>query len=307
MKETNMKVSVIIPCYNSEHHISRAIDSVLNQTCKKWELILVNNNSTDNTQLILEQYKKKYPDKIQILQELKKGAPAARNTGLTKADAKWIQFLDSDDELPANKIERQLLIGEKYNTDIVVGRYIRIVNISKYIFKLKFKPIPQVWEGLIKTRLGITSANLWRKQAILEVNGWDENLTSTQEYDLLFRMLSNGAQLEVDHSSIPTNVYCVTDSITRSDDSAKNIDQFNAFVDLRYRVKEYLIENKLYTDKLESLINSEIYNCYLYKKKYLPLEMQIEIEALKVPALNKLKADTIYRIKELTKKIITRK
>ena len=90
-------VSVVIPCYNCESFVSRAIESVLHQKYTDWELILVNNNSKDNTQKVLDDYQKKYPDKIRTFVEMKKGGGAARNKGLSEAKGEWIEFLDADD------------------------------------------------------------------------------------------------------------------------------------------------------------------------------------------------------------------
>ena len=73
-------ISIIIPCYNCEKYLHRAIESVFSQTYSDYEIILVNNNSTDNTINIINEYKKKYPDIIKVLHENKVGAPAARNS-----------------------------------------------------------------------------------------------------------------------------------------------------------------------------------------------------------------------------------
>src|SRR5436190_23584848 len=101
-------VSVIIPCYNCEKYITRAIESVLLQTHVNYEIIVVNNNSTDNTVNILNTYVSRHPHLIRLFHEYKKGAPAARNKGLYEANGEWIQYLDADDELMPDKLERQL-------------------------------------------------------------------------------------------------------------------------------------------------------------------------------------------------------
>ena len=91
-------ISVIIPCFNSEEYITRAIESILKQSYTNYEIILVNNNSTDNTYNILQEYAKKKAGLVNVFNEYKKGAPAARNKGLSEAKGEWIQFLDADDE-----------------------------------------------------------------------------------------------------------------------------------------------------------------------------------------------------------------
>ncbi|WP_221391332.1 glycosyltransferase family 2 protein [Dyadobacter sp. NIV53] len=116
-------VSIVIPCYNCESFVSRAIESVLNQHYTDWELILVNNNSKDKTQKVLDDYQKKYADKIRTYMELKKGGGAARNKGLSEAKGEWIEFLDADDELLPDKLERQLELLKEHNAHLVSSSF----------------------------------------------------------------------------------------------------------------------------------------------------------------------------------------
>lgn len=98
------KISIIMPIYNGERFLKRAIDSVLAQTYKDFELICIDDGSTDNSLLLLEEYQ----NKIQIIPCTHKGAPAARNKGLAIAKGQYITFLDSDDELLPNSLALQL-------------------------------------------------------------------------------------------------------------------------------------------------------------------------------------------------------
>lgn len=111
MFNENPKVSVIIPTYNREHLISRSIESVLNQTYKDFEVIIVDDASTDNTEELIT---KKYPDVIYIKHDINRGAAAARNTGLNVVRGKYIAFHDSDDEWLPEKLEKQMVIFEKF-------------------------------------------------------------------------------------------------------------------------------------------------------------------------------------------------
>src|SRR4051794_32661932 len=113
--------SVIIPCYNGEKFIKRAIESVLKQSFTDYELILVDNNSTDSTLSIMYDYAKKYPAIISVYIEYKKGASAARNKGLYHAKGEWLQFLDSDDELLPDKLTYQIKIATDAEADVVAA------------------------------------------------------------------------------------------------------------------------------------------------------------------------------------------
>lgn len=157
--------SIIIPCYNSEKFIARAIESALHQTQSGYEIIIIDNNSSDNTVNIVYEYAKNYPDIITVLHEHKQGAPAARNKGLYHSKGDMIQFLDADDELLPGKIEHQIKIANDSQADIVVG--------NSYVYKIFKGRLSKgkleaergdVWKSLLTSKLGITTANLWRKK-----------------------------------------------------------------------------------------------------------------------------------------------
>jgi glycosyltransferase involved in cell wall biosynthesis len=99
-----MLVSVIIPTYNRGRTIARAVDSVLAQSWKSVEIIVVDSYSTDGTAEVLASY----GDKIRVIRQAKEGPPAARNAGIKAATGEIISFLDSDDEWLPGKLERQV-------------------------------------------------------------------------------------------------------------------------------------------------------------------------------------------------------
>jgi len=95
----NPKVSVIIPTYNRAHLIGRAIQSVLNQTYQDFELIVVDDGSTDNTNEVIKEFSQKDKRILYIKHDKNKGGSAARNTGIKAARGEYIAFQDSDDEM----------------------------------------------------------------------------------------------------------------------------------------------------------------------------------------------------------------
>ena len=99
-----IKISAIIPTFNRCHLIKNAIESILSQSYKVDEIIVVDNNSSDNT---IKEIKEKYP-KIKLLEEKKQGVSNARNKGILHAKNKWVAFLDSDDIWMPKKIELQV-------------------------------------------------------------------------------------------------------------------------------------------------------------------------------------------------------
>lgn len=121
------KVSIIIPAYNAENHINKCIFSVINQSYKNIEIILVNNGSTDNTLNICMQWAKK-DSRIKILDQKNKGVSNARNQGIKQAIGEYIVFVDSDDYLQDNSVE--ILYNHIENKDIDVV-YCDYYNVTK--------------------------------------------------------------------------------------------------------------------------------------------------------------------------------
>lgn len=190
----NQFISVIIPCHNVEDYIEEAIASVMSQTYMDFELILVDNNSTDGTLRIIERAAIN-SSRIRVLQEHGQGAPRARNLGLSVARGTWIQFLDADDLMLPDKLERQIKLV-KDDTPLLVGtpKYLRLDGTS-YITKPWEDPFLGVFEGL---RQGNTCCNLWNKKYLKLVDGWEEDRAFQQDYDLIFRILKENDQPEYD-------------------------------------------------------------------------------------------------------------
>ncbi|WP_448162914.1 glycosyltransferase [Bacillus mobilis] len=108
MLEVKPLVSVIIPLYNAEKYIEQTIESILKQTYNKIELIIVDDESTDNSSYIVKRIQKNYPNKIKYIYQKNQGVSVARNTGIENANGDYIAFLDSDDLWYPTKIEKQI-------------------------------------------------------------------------------------------------------------------------------------------------------------------------------------------------------
>ena len=112
--------SVIVPIYNSEKYLGSCITSILDQTFQDFELILVDDSSTDSSLSICNEYAKKDQRIIVVCQNKNEGVSSARNAGLAKATGEWIMFLDSDDYLRRNACERIWAESLEEKTDIIV-------------------------------------------------------------------------------------------------------------------------------------------------------------------------------------------
>lgn len=111
------KVSIVVPVYNTEEYLNACIWSVLNQTYDCWELILVNDGSSDSSESICRSFSLQ-DERILLISQENQGVSAARNTGIAKATGKYIVFLDSDDELEVNAVEIMVSDIIQYGADI---------------------------------------------------------------------------------------------------------------------------------------------------------------------------------------------
>lgn len=232
-----MLVTIIIPCYNAEEFVGEAIESALNQTYANTEIIIVNNGSDDNTEQVLTKYKLTYPNLI-TTDEHKKGACAARNKGLSIANGDYIQFLDADDLLVQDKLEQQVAIlnREPELPDFIAAESIVITPPLQKTITLSIDREENLWYGLMTGRLGNTCSNLFKKTSLIAIGGWNEQIRSSQEADLMYRLLKNNAKVIFDYNNRAIIRRINESSISASD--KKN--NYLRYVDLRIKIYHHL-------------------------------------------------------------------
>lgn len=197
-------MSIIIPCYNYGRYLSAALDSLLAQSLRDWECILVNNGSTDSTIEVCESYCKKDSRFIYIESE-NRGPAHARNVGIRRSSGTYIQFLDSDDLLEANKLATQVSYIEKHgDVDLVYGevRYFTDSDPSGRNLSL-WKPhrdwMPKISgngfhliKALAKYNIMSIHAPLFRRSALRDCGLMDESMWGFEDWDFWFRMALHG-------------------------------------------------------------------------------------------------------------------
>lgn len=119
-------VSVIIPLYNAEPYIERCIDSVINQSYKDWEIVVVDDASTDGSLRMVEAYHKKYPNIHIVKHERNLGLMLTRRDGYRAAKGDFLLFLDADDSLPIDATIRLIVKQKNTGADIVMGNLLKI-------------------------------------------------------------------------------------------------------------------------------------------------------------------------------------
>jgi len=147
-----IKISIIIPVYNTEPYLKRSIRSVLRQTLKEIEIICIDDGSTDNSLNILNEFKK-LDNRITVIHfEENKGPSICRNTGINIANGEFIGFIDSDDYIDKRYFEN--LYNYSKDNDIVIGTFVDSINKFKNFIPHKKKKLLEgyVWDSIFKRK-----------------------------------------------------------------------------------------------------------------------------------------------------------
>lgn len=186
--EKHIKVSIIIPVYNGEVFIARALDSALAQTLKAFEVIVVDDGSSDGTRAIVEQY----GQRVKYLYQSNKGPAAARNLGMKNARGEYIAFLDADDIWLPKKLEKQIaLLEAKPDIGFVycdnhfvddagktIPNYVRKVKLMRGDILLDF----------FKEFFVMTPALVFRKSLQEKIGFFNEKLMVGEDFDYILRL-----------------------------------------------------------------------------------------------------------------------
>ena len=203
-------VSVIIPSYNREKTIERAVMSVLNQTYKDLELIVVDDCSKDNTVEVLKSIE---DDRFRIIElEKNSGACVARNVGIENAQGDYIAFQDSDDEWLLDKLEKQMAIFEKEKVDLVFCAFNRFGLGEDLTY-------PELPEGIVERKVlledsRISTQTLIGKKECFENVKFDPEMPRLQDYDITIRLSKKYSIYFVNEPLV--NMYVQNDSISIS-------------------------------------------------------------------------------------------
>jgi teichuronic acid biosynthesis glycosyltransferase TuaG len=196
-------ISIIMPAYNAERHIAESIRSVLDQTYSRWELIIVNDGSTDSTADVVREFLD-LDSRIKYFYQENKKLSAARNTGITFASGDFIALLDSDDLWMREKLELQVKTLEETNADVVFSSGFMFdendtanETVPYPSFEGEFTGAQMFKSMLVEfaNRIPVLSA-LARKSVVSDAGLFDENPAlhyGAEDYDLWLRLAKHGA------------------------------------------------------------------------------------------------------------------
>ncbi len=226
----NHLVSIIIPSFNRAALLKRAIKSVQNQTYKNWEIIIVDNFSNDETDLIIEPL---LSDKIKIKKINNNGVIAkSRNVGIDNARGEYIAFLDSDDWWRSTKLELVLKEFEKYKKiDLIYHNCYLIYENKKKFSRCRMLYNNQYQDLIINGNTIITSSVIVKKDCLKQVNlfSQDENKIGWEDYDLWLKIAKKKLKIHLCKKYLG-NYYIGNDNYDNPQQVIKNIENIKKII-----------------------------------------------------------------------------
>lgn len=215
------KVSVIVPVYNSEKYIEKCLNSIIEQTYKDFELIVINDGSKDNSLEILEKYKNDFPKVITLINQENIGVSKTRNNAIKMAKGKYVMFIDNDDFIDKDYIETFINEAEKEDYDVVLGGYRRPNEKGEIIKKLK---LPQ--EEWAKFMIFAPWARIYKKEYLLknDIEFLSVNIGEDVYFNIQAMMISKKIKI-IDY--IGYNWFFNTESVSNT--TQKNIQNLQVF------------------------------------------------------------------------------
>jgi glycosyltransferase involved in cell wall biosynthesis len=192
----NPLVSIVMPVFNSEKYVSDAILSVINQSYFNWQLIIVDDGSTDSSVLQIKQYL--HDVRINLVRQGNHGPSVARNRGLELSCGELIAFIDSDDVWVNTKIEEQVAIFEQDEDLAMISADMRLLNENNVVAEscfehngYEFVASGDIYKNLLKENFIFTPMVLIRKRVLDAVGKFDPNLRISEDRDLWLRIARN--------------------------------------------------------------------------------------------------------------------
>ncbi len=297
-----MKVSVIIPTYNRADYIVRAINSVLAQTYRNYEIIVVDDGSTDETRALLEPY----ANYVNYVYQDNAGPAAARNKGISLAKGEWLAFLDSDDTWLPNKLEVQLLQCINLGADLCFhdlsisnSNGENIVSWNEYIHKrprgvpaLKTAIVQDVYQRMMTTGyLFLTTTFMIKRSVLFDERFFNKDFRTSEDLELYFRL---AVRYRVAFVSEPLAIYSPGNHGTTNFEKIY-IDRINAIrisLSDRLQLKDITLAQwakKGLLQEVRSLAGSYRSSGFYYKT----LRIYLRYFLMKISPLNKL--DTLTK------------
>lgn len=276
-KVKNVQISVIVAAYNIENYIEKCLESLINQTLKELEVIVINDGSQDRTPLKIEKYSKK-DERVILINQENKGLIEARKTGLNIAKGEYILFVDGDDWLELNALEVLYENAIKNNSDIVLYQAFKSYDNEKELFSIYDKCKEASLEEIL---LGKILPAIWSKFIKLDyikLNNipFPSNISFAEDLATVTSLFIFNPKVSI--IDIPLyNYYQRSNSITKQIDAkVLEIDEAFNFIKKTLQTHEIYLENK---DKFEYLVYIHMFDNWFLK--YADLEQKYILDLYK--------------------------
>lgn len=281
-------ISVIVPTYNRAHTLGRALDSALAQSLKPFEIIVVDDGSTDSTAETVEYWRGRNVD-FQGLIYLKtenRGVSSARNVGASKAKGDWLAFLDSDDEWLPHKLARQAPLTKNY--ELVHGEEIWIRNGVRVNAMDKYKKSGgRIFKRCVDICCISPSSVLIRRELFLKLDGFRNDFPVCEDYELWLRITSRH---EVGFIEEPV--------LKKYGGHEDQLSRLHKAVDFyRCRALVPFLENiEISLEERAHVIQTLIKKCRILIKGYLKHENLADLNVVQLWLSRALSADSAFQI-----------
>lgn len=301
----NPLISIIIPSYNRGNLIRETLDSIIEQTYTNWECIVIDDRSTDGTDAILKEYSNRDNRFIIITKplELKQGASISKNIGLQSARGEFVQFLDSDDILADNKLEKQIESLKNKNKkaiSVCITTNFKEVN-DAIVLDYDRKDYrdfnnPEEYFKLVGEIGGYYAPEsfLISKDLINFSGYWNENLTLNDDGEFFFRIIHNSNKIIFNNDTYIRHRQKTGDNLSLLNSLQKATSLLNSWkiIEVLYNTKYFTI-NSSYLDKKKWSVYEEL------KRSY-----PVVIKQNKMFFVNQRKKDNLsYKLSKLNKRV----
>lgn len=294
MSKDNSLISVLLPVYNAEGFIAKSIESILDQSYKNFELIIINDGSTDKSLKICEEFKQK-DDRIILLSKQNEGLTKALNFGIQHSSGYYIARQDADDISLRNRFQTQIKFI-KNNNLIMCGTNCEIIkkNKKKINWSIEFSH-EKIIKKLEYSNCFVHSSIIFKKEFAKQVNFYDESLRFAQDYDLWWKLSLIGKVGNIKEKLIIYNQHESSISSTQQND------QISCFINSAikyYFFKNYALNYKDFKFEVTEeflnhpkCLNQKNLLLYYYsdklsnKKKFKNLSYNEKINIFKYPSL----------------------
>lgn len=228
-----MKISIVVPAYNAEKWIKTCLDSIVSQTYRNLEIILLNDGSNDKTLNIISSYAER-DERIKVIDKKNSGTYLTRKLGFRESTGEAIFNADADDHLQSNAIELLVARMKETNADMVVGNHYQLLNAKKKLIKNKL-PINQCSLELIRCLLnndikGYVWGKLYKRELLTEIN---YEVTHLLQEDVLFNLhVFMNKEMTVALEPIPIYNYVIHKNSANSSKNPVFIENVHRFINM---------------------------------------------------------------------------